>query len=64
MDALTMALDGLPEHLKSRRTAEAVMAPAAIVAAGAGASVGDPRGASRCSRARRSAASRTASSSR
>ena len=34
-----MALDGLPEHLKSRRTAEAVMAPSAIVAAGAGASV-------------------------
>ena len=34
-----MALDGLPEHLKSRRTAEAVMAPSAIIAAGAGASV-------------------------
>ena len=34
-----MALEGLPEHLKSRRTAEAVMSPAAIVAAGAGASV-------------------------
>jgi hypothetical protein len=34
-----MSLDDLPEHLKTRRTAEAVMAPAAIVAAGAGAAV-------------------------
>jgi hypothetical protein len=34
------AIDRLPEHLKSRRTGEAIMAPAAIVAAGAGASVG------------------------
>ncbi|MGH8976477.1 MAG: hypothetical protein ACRDV7_00270 [Acidimicrobiia bacterium] len=34
-----MALEGLPEHLKSRRTAAAVMSPAAIIAAGAGASV-------------------------
>jgi hypothetical protein len=32
-----MAFEGLPEHLKSRKTAEAVMSPAAIVAAGAGA---------------------------
>jgi hypothetical protein len=32
-----VAIEGLPEHLKSRRTAEAVMSPAAIVAAGAGA---------------------------
>ena len=35
----TMAFEGLPEHLKSRRTADAVMAPSAIVAAGAGASL-------------------------
>jgi hypothetical protein len=34
-----MAFEGLPEHLKSRRTADAVMAPSAIVAAGAGASL-------------------------
>src|SRR5688500_16329524 len=34
-----MSLDDLPEHLKTRKTAEAVMAPSAIVAAGAGASV-------------------------
>jgi hypothetical protein len=34
------AIDRLPEHLKSRKTGEAIMAPAAIVAAGAGASVG------------------------
>jgi hypothetical protein len=34
-----MALEDLPEHLKSRKTAEAVMSPAAIVAAGGGASV-------------------------
>jgi hypothetical protein len=34
-----MAFEGLPEHLKSRKTAEAVMSPAAIVAAGAGAGV-------------------------
>jgi hypothetical protein len=34
------AIDRLPEHLKSRRTGEAIMAPAAIVAAGVGASVG------------------------
>lgn len=33
-----MAIDRLPEHLKSRRTAEAIMAPAAIVAGGIGAS--------------------------
>lgn len=33
-----MAIDRLPEHLKSRRTAEAIMAPSAILAAGAGAS--------------------------
>ena len=32
-------IDHLPEHLKSRRTGEAVMSPTAIVAAGAGASV-------------------------
>lgn len=30
-------IERLPEHLKSRRTAEAVMAPSAILAAGAGA---------------------------
>src|SRR5215510_2708332 len=34
-----MTLDDLPEHLKSRKTAEAVMSPAAIVAGGAGAAV-------------------------
>jgi hypothetical protein len=34
------AIDRLPEHLKSRRTGEAIMSPAAIVAAGVGASVG------------------------
>ncbi|MDQ1519532.1 MAG: hypothetical protein QOI55_605 [Actinomycetota bacterium] len=34
------AIDRLPEHLKSRRTGEAIMAPSAIVAAGAGASIG------------------------
>jgi hypothetical protein len=34
------AIDRLPEHLKSRRTGEAIMAPSAIVAAGVGASVG------------------------
>ena len=33
-------LNDLPEHLKTRKTGEAIMAPAAIVAAGAGASVG------------------------
>jgi hypothetical protein len=33
------AIDRLPEHLKSRKTGEAIMAPSAIVAAGAGASV-------------------------
>lgn len=33
-------LDGLPEHLKSRRTAEAVTAPSAILLAGAGAAAG------------------------
>ncbi|MCZ7535937.1 MAG: hypothetical protein M5T61_08470 [Acidimicrobiia bacterium] len=33
-----MAIDRLPEHLKSRRTAEAIMAPSAILAGGAGAS--------------------------
>lgn len=32
-----MGSERLPEHLKSRQTAEAIMAPAAIVAAGAGA---------------------------
>jgi hypothetical protein len=35
-----VSLDDLPEHLKSRKTAQAVMSPAAIVAAGAGVSVG------------------------
>lgn len=34
-----MALEPLPEHLKSRRTAEAISAPSAILAAGVGASV-------------------------
>jgi len=34
-----VALEHFPEHLKSRRTAAAVTAPSAIVAAGAGASV-------------------------
>jgi hypothetical protein len=34
------AIDRLPEHLKSRRTGEAIMAPLAILAAGAGASIG------------------------
>jgi hypothetical protein len=34
-----MAMEQLPEHLKSRRTGEAIMAPSAIVAGGAGASV-------------------------
>jgi hypothetical protein len=34
------AIDRLPEHLKSRTTGEAIMAPSAIVAAGAGASIG------------------------
>jgi hypothetical protein len=34
-----MAIERLPEHLKSRRTAEAIMAPSAILAAGAGASI-------------------------
>jgi hypothetical protein len=33
-------VDHLPEHLKSRRTAEAVTAPSAILLAGAGAAVG------------------------
>src|SRR5690242_4049922 len=32
-------IDRLPEHLKSRKTGEAIMAPSAIVAAGAGASI-------------------------
>jgi hypothetical protein len=32
-----MAIEKLPEHLKSGRTAEAIMAPSAIVAAGVGA---------------------------
>ncbi len=32
-----MAIERLPEHLKSRRTAEAIMAPSAILAGGAGA---------------------------
>lgn len=36
---MTDPIDRLPEHLKSRRTGEAIMAPSAIVAAGAGASV-------------------------
>jgi hypothetical protein len=34
-----MAIERLPEHLKSRKTGEAIMSPSAIVAAGAGASV-------------------------
>ncbi len=33
-----MAIERLPEHLKSRRTAEAIMSPSAILAGGAGAS--------------------------
>jgi hypothetical protein len=32
-------IERLPEHLKSRQTGEAIMAPSAIVAAGAGASI-------------------------
>jgi hypothetical protein len=32
-------IERLPEHLKSRKTGEAIMAPSAIVAAGAGASI-------------------------
>lgn len=34
------AIDHLPEHLKSRRTAEAITAPSAILLAGAGAAAG------------------------
>jgi hypothetical protein len=34
-----MSIEKLPEHLKSRRTAEAITAPSAIVAGGVGASV-------------------------
>jgi hypothetical protein len=33
-------IERLPEHLKSRKTGEAIMAPAAIVAAGVGTSIG------------------------